>query len=267
VVERRPYRALVGAKVRAEWSYRTSFFTFLTAQATVTFLDCVAILVIFGRVPTIGGWDRGEVLVLYVATVLAFGLSDVLIAPVESTARYVLDGGFDRLLVRPLRILPQLLAAEFALRRFGRFVQASLVLSIGVATGAIVFPGAGRAAFLVPAVVGAAVSFGAISVLANSVAFWVPNGKEIANTVTYGGEAIAERPTHVYPRWLQRAALYVVPVGAVVYLPGIFVTDAPNPLGVPVWVQVTSPLLGVPLCGLAAFAWRAGLRRYEGAGS
>jgi ABC-2 type transport system permease protein len=261
------YRRLVGARVRSELQYRTSFVASVLAQSILTFLDCVVILALFTRVPALGGWDRGQVLVLYASSVLSFGLADVLVAPVEQTALYVRLGTFDRLLIRPVSVLGQILGYEFALRRIGRLVQSGIVLAVTIATGTVDLPSTLRALFLVPAVLGGGATFAGLFVMVNTLSFWFPNSKEVGNAFTYGGETVAHYPTHIFRPWLRNAALFVVPVGVVSYVPGIFVLDAPNPLGIPVWLQLLSPLVFVPVGAVAAFVWRIGLRRYESTGS
>ena len=261
------YRRLLGARVRSELKYRTSFLTSVLAQALVTFADCVVILALFGRVPSLGGWDRGEVLVLYACSVMSFGLADAVVSPIEQTATYVREGTFDRLLVRPASVLGQILGDEFRLRDTGRLVQASLVLAVTLASGAAVVPSVPRGLFLVPTVLCGAITFGGLFVAVNTVAFWFPGSKEVGNAFTYGGETVAHYPTHMFQPWFRRFVFFVVPVGVVTYMPGIFVLDAPNPLGIPVWVQILSPLVFVPVCGVAALVWRLGLRRYESTGS
>ena len=261
------YRRLARARVRSELKYRTSFASSMLAQALVTFADCVVILALFGRVDTLGGWDRGQVLVLYSCSVLSFGLADAIVSPIEQTAVYVREGTFDRLLVRPASVLGQMLGGEFRLRDIGRILQASVVLAVTLATGTAVLPSVPRALFLVPTVVGGAVTFGALFVVVNTLPFWFPGSREAGNAFTYGGETVAHYPTHMFQPWFRRIALYVVPVGVLSYVPGIFVLDAPNPLGIPEWLQLLSPLVFLPVCAAAAFAWRRGLRRYESTGS
>lgn len=78
---------------------------------------------------------------------------------------------------------------------------------------------------------------------------------------------MAQYPTHAFTGWLRRAALFVVPVGAVSYLPALHVVRAPNPLAVPGWAMAAAPLVCVPAWGVAALAWRAGVHHYEGTGS
>jgi ABC-2 type transport system permease protein len=261
------YRRLVGARVRSQLRYRTSFITSVLAQALVTFADCIVILALFGRVPALGGWDRGQVLVLYAISVLAFGFADAVASPVEQTAIYVRDGTFDQLLVRPASVLGQLLGDEFSLRDTGRTVQASMVLAVTLATGEAVLPSVPRALFLVPTVLCGAITFGALFVMVNTLSFWFPGSREVGNAFTYGGETVAHYPTHMFQPWFRRFVFFVVPVGVVCYVPGIFILDAPNPLGIPEWLQLLSPLVFVPVCAAAALVWRLGLHRYESTGS
>src|SRR5690606_13067525 len=85
----RAYRYLVGARIRSDWQYRTSFFLFTLAQAVVTALDLAVLLVIFDLVPALGGWSVHEVLVLYGFTISAFGLADMVASQVETVARHI----------------------------------------------------------------------------------------------------------------------------------------------------------------------------------
>lgn len=260
------YRRLVGARVRSELQYRTSFAAFLVAQAVVTFLDCVAILAIFSAVPSLGGWSRTQVLWLYGTSVASFGLTDLAAAPVEYIARYVRSGDFDGLLTRPVSVLTQLLGHEFALRRAGRCLQSAVVLTALLLGGVTDWTWT-RAAVAAWGVLGAALAFAGLFLLTSSFAFWSPRSEEVANAFTYGGEYTAQYPTHVFGDWVRGFAFGVVPSGASVYLPAIYVLDAPNPLDVPVWLQIAAPAIFVPIIGAAALAWRAGIGHYESTGS
>src|SRR5206468_1999840 len=100
------------------------------AQFGVSFVDFLAVLVIFGQVPALAGWSVEQVAFLYGVSGTAFGLADVFISEVEVLPRRIRLGTFDRLLTRPLGALVQLFAEEFALRRVGKLLQALVVLAI-----------------------------------------------------------------------------------------------------------------------------------------
>lgn len=262
----RAFRLLAGARVRAELQYRASFASFVVAQAVVTSLDAVVILVFFQNVNDMGGWTRSEVLYLYAVSTVALGIADFLLGSIEYLPQHVRTGTLDRLLLRPVGVLAQLLAEEFALRRIGRIVQSSIVLVLAIATLDASWTVA-RVAVAIAGLAGAVLTFCALFVLTSSISFWSPNTQEFANAFTYGGATVGEFPTHVFPQWIRWFFIGVVPAGGAVYLPAVFALDAPNPMGVPQWAQVASPLVCVPVLLAAAGVWRLGLRRYESTGS
>ncbi len=265
--EFRLFARFVRARVRGELQYRAAFVSFVVAQTIVTFLDCVALLAIFSQVNTLGGWNRGEVLFIYAASVLSFGLADLTFGAVEYAAVTVLDGSFDGLLIRPMGVLTQLLGQFFALRRIGRIVQATIVMGAVFATGGVSIATPGRWLFAGTAIVGGALTFSAIFVITNVIGFFIPGAREVANAFTYGGSTVASYPTHIFDSWLRRFMLWVLPAGFISYVPAIYILNAPNPMRLPRWLQLTSPLAFVPFGLVAAVAWRAGVRHYESTGS
>jgi len=262
----RAFRLLARARVRSELQYRTSFVSFTVAQAVVTSLDAVAILVFFENVHDLGGWTRSQVLYLYAVSTVALGVADFALGSIEYLPQHVRAGTLDRLLLRPVGVLAQLLAEEFSMRRLGRIAQASVVLVIALVTVDVSWTFAGAVVALA-GMVGAVLTFGGLFVLTSSISFWSPNTQEFANAFTYGGATVGEFPTHLFPRWMRWFFIGVIPAGGVVYLPAMYALHAPNPLGVPVWAQVLAPLVCAPVLLAAAATWRLGLRHYESTGS
>ena len=90
------YRRLIGARVRADLTYRFSFALRVLSAMLVTALDYVAIWALVSKVDTIGGWDRWQVTYLYGASSVAFRAADAFIGgPVERCSQYVRVGTFD----------------------------------------------------------------------------------------------------------------------------------------------------------------------------
>lgn len=264
---RRRYRALVVAGVRAEVSYRTSFVTMLVSNAIVTGLDLASVLALFHRVDAIGGWSVRQVLVLYALSAVGFSLADGLIGSVDKSSEYVRTGTFDRLLLRPMSTLGQLLVERFEVRRFGRVVLPLVVFFVVVTTDHVVRWNAVKVLLVPVVVVSSATMAGALFVATSSIAFWLVNSQEMSNAFTYGGAFASQYPTHIFGTWLRQMMLFVVPVGAVNYLPALYLLDAPNPLGIARWVQLVGPLASLPIVAIAMIAWRSANRHYQSTGS
>jgi ABC-2 type transport system permease protein len=59
---------------------------------------------------------------------------------------------------------------------------------------------------------------------------------------------------------------YLIPMGFVVYFPALYVLDKPDPLGLPRFLQFSSPVIAVAAALVAGAMWRFAVRHYRSAG-
>lgn len=260
------YWVLAWARVRADWQYRTSFVLFSATQFFITFLDFVLIAVVFNRVERLAGWSLAEVAFLYGLSGVAFFVSDVFISQVERVAMYVRSGRLDALLVRPLGPLFQLSTEEFALRRFGKLLQATIVLGAAIAALDLHWTPA-RVAVLCMSLASGTVIFSAIWVGGVALTFWSVEAQEVVNSFTYGGNYATQYPLAVFAPWLRRMLTFVVPAAFVSYYPALYVLGRDDTLGLPSWVRFLSPVAAAASFVVARLLWRAGIRHYRSTGS
>lgn len=260
------YRRIVGSRLRGQLAYRTSFWLDLTAQAFGQTIELFAILVVFTQVATLGGFPAGEVVLIFGLAACAFGLADLCVGQVERLPDYIRSGELDVLLLRPLGTLPQLLSADVALKRVGRVVVGLAVYGWSLTRLELPWT-ALRVLVAVTAPLAGAVVLGALWVAANSVSFWVVDGREVANAVTYGSSFTTSYPITVYGPWLRRLMCYAVPGAFVAYFPALALLDRPDPLGLPSALRYAAPLVALLAVLGAASVWRLGIRHYQGTGS
>ena len=260
------YRVLIGARIRSDWQYRTSFFLFLVGQFLISFLDFVAVALIFGQIPRLAGWSLAEVAFLYGVSNTAFNVCDVFVSQVELVPARIKAGTFDQLLIRPLGTLLQLCADEFALRRLGKLLQGLLVLSWAVANVDVAWTIESVAMTVVMLASGVAI-FGSIWVLGGALSFWLLDGREVINSFTYGGNFMSQYPLGVYSAWLRRLLAFVIPTAFVAYYPALYVLGRDDLLGMPSATRFLSPAIGAAMVAGAAVAWRGAVRHYQSTGS
>ena len=259
------WRKLVGARVRADWQYRTSFVLFTIAQFLSELLGIVMILVLFANVDRLAGWTVAEVAFLYGTSSLAFALADVFVSEVEFVSIHIRRGTFDRFLLRPVGPLLLLCCHEFAFRRGGKILQAILVLGIALVRVDVDWD-LWRAAMVVQMVLVGFVIFGAIWVIASSLAFWVVEMREVANAFTYGGRVVTGYPMEIFTGWLRRVAT-VVPLAFISYQPALWVLGRTDPHGSPAWFRFAGPLVAAAAVLVARAVWHSGIRHYRSTGS
>jgi len=259
------YARLSIARIREQLQYRTSFALQTLGMFVISFLDFAAILVLFANVPQLGGWSVSEVALLYALSSLAFSLTDLVIGHLDLLPQMVRAGTFDLILVRPRGTLFQLVTQDFQLRRVGKIAQSIAILAYALATVRVDWT-LERAALLVVIVPAGALIFGSIWVAAICIVFWTIDANEAANAVTYGGSFFAQYPINIYDRWLRRFLAYVVPTAFVAYFPALFILGKPDPLGLPAWLEVSTPLVALMAAAVTALIWRAAVRHYQSAG-
>ncbi len=260
------YRSLVAASIRSQLAYPTSFALQCLAQALVQLEDVVVVLVLFSRISEMGGFSLREVLLIYSLAGISFGLSDMLVGSLDNLARLVRTGTLDALLLRPLPAIIQICLSEFALRRLGRIGTSLAVLSYVLAISNISWTPLRIVVLLITPLTGLGL-FGAIWVAATATTFWLVEGQELPNAVTYGSSMFTSYPVSVFSGWLLRLMAFVVPGAFVAYYPALAILGKPDPLGLHLVLPYCAPVVAVLAAGVAAVIWRAGLRHYVGTGS
>jgi ABC-2 type transport system permease protein len=260
------YRSIVASRLRSQLAYRTSFWLDLIAQAFGQTIELLAILVVFTQVSTLGGFTADEVVLIFGLASCAFGLADLCVGQVERLPEYIRTGEFDVMLLRPLGTLPQLLSADVALKRVGRIAVGLAAYGWALARLDLDWIPL-RILVAVAAPLVGAVILGALWVAANAVSFWVVDGREVANAVTYGSNFTTSYPITVYGPWLRRLMCYAVPGAFVAYFPALALLDRPDPLGLPEAMRYTAPLVAALAVLGAGAIWRLGVRHYQGTGS
>jgi ABC-2 type transport system permease protein len=260
------YWRLVAAQMRSQLQYRVSFALDITGTFLLSFVDFLAVLVIFHNIPRLGGWSVHEVAFLYATSSIAFSLCDLAIGHLDLFPRRIRDGTFDVLLLRPRGTLFQVLAGEVTLRRIGRVGQGVIVLVYALG-GLHVAWDPGRVAMLAVMLVTGFVIYAAVWVTGSCLAFWTTEGGEFTNAFTYGGNFLTQYPINIYSEWARRFLAYVVPMAFVSYFPALYVLGKPDPLGLPSFLRFVSPIIALAACVVAGSAWRFAVRHYRTTGS
>ncbi|MGN6599977.1 MAG: ABC transporter permease [Actinomycetes bacterium] len=260
------YRALLGSRLAAQVSYRASFVTDVASQVWLGAVDLAEILVIFTQVRALGGLDVQAALVVYALATVGFSLADALVGHLDDLPVYVRSGRLDVLLLRPLPLLAQVVLEDLSLRRLGRALTALVVLAV-VLTRAPVDWTLPHVALLVLSPLVGCVVFSAIFVAGSSIAFWVVEGREFSNAFTYCCHYVAEFPLGALAVPLRRFFTFVVPAAFTAYLPAVAILDLPEPTGLSPALVWLAPAVAAAAWLVALLVWRAGVRRYTGAGS
>jgi ABC-2 type transport system permease protein len=260
------YPKLIGAKIRSQLVYRASFAVDFLSQVLAQSYELIVILVLFSQVNALGGFTKNEVLLMYAFAGTAFGVADLFAGQLDNLPTYIRTGTFDVLLMRPLGTLPQIMVSDIRLRRIGRITGALAVMAYALSHVAVDWTPTKIVLTILTPMAGAVI-YSAVWVVACSICFWIVEGREFANAVTYGSNAFTSYPINVYSAPLRWVMAFIVPGAFVAYYPSLTLLGKEDPLGLPGWVGWTSPLVAALAATVAGLVWRFAVRHYRGTGS
>ncbi|GAB3948713.1 ABC transporter permease [Kribbella albertanoniae] len=220
-----------------------------------------AVLIVFTRTDTVGGWSKAEFLVLIGTYELITGLRSAFIDPNLSwfPDNGIRNGKLDSYLLQPA---PSLFLASLSLSSPLALIGCALgasVLGWGISAAAEKPSLYGVLSWLLLMGAGLVVTW-ALSVLLACLAFWAP--KLQLDVFYHSAWQLGRYPTDVFARPIRFALTYVFPLALIAAVPSAALLNGAGLAQLTGWL-----LIALVAAGLAQLAWRAGLRRYTGATS
>ena len=262
----RRHAALLGAYftqyAKVRMSYRADFFISLATSMAATIFSLAFVYVLFQRIQGLSQWSKHEIFFLYGFSLIPFGLFNVLSLNLyEFGNTYIIEGKFDRVLLRPISSLFQVLFETFrieslhevvagfvivvwASRELGhhwRLLDIALLAFFGLCGGIIYI-----SVFLLLSTV----SFLFEDRIGVHPPFW--------NLLAFG-----RYPLSIYSGYIQFLLSWIIPFGFATFYPSArllgraeFRSYAP-----------LIPLVAAAILAVALASWRLGTRRYSSTGS
>lgn len=262
----RLYGRYASISLRSQLEYRASFVMQACGQFLVTGLEFIGIWALFSRFGRIRGWTLEEIALFYGMISISFALADALARGFDLFGGIVKHGDFDRLLLRPRSTVLQLFGHELTLRRVGRLLQGTAVLTFAIVTLDVDWS-PGRVALLILTIACGVCTFVGLIILQATSAFWTTESLEVWNAFTYGGVTMSQYPAEIYRPWFRRFFTFVIPLACINYFPGVAILGRSDPLGTSLAFQRVAPLAGPLFLLIALQVWKIGVRHYRSTGS
>lgn len=218
------------------------------------------------RFENIAGWSFGELAFLYGLSLLSHALIVIFFIQTWSIEDFVIRGGFDRLLVRPINVLFHFIVSGINL--IGVIDLIPAVMIFFYACSLIHFEWSYlRSMELAAILLGATLIRAGIYLTLGSAAFWTKKSRPLV----VGGMITMERatsyPQTIFPYLIQVALTFILPIGFITFYPSAGFLGKPQPF---IYIQhawAWTLVVGLLVSGCACIFFRMGLRRYESSGS
>lgn len=262
------YRRLLGAQMRSQMQYRSSFLFDLFGTGLIVAVEFASIALVMQKVGGIQGWTLPEVALLYGIAEVAFGCMDMVFAGFDPPVfgQQVRRGTFDQLLLRPINITIQVMGLELTLRRMGKIIIGLGILIFALQANEIAWTPE-KVVYLPIVIFSVFLFFGALFIFGATTTFWVIDAIEAMNILTYGSNQTISYPMSIYPEWLRRFFTFIVPAIFLTYYPALYFLDRPELADAPALAPFLAPVVGVGFLFVALRFWRFGIQHYQSTGS
>jgi len=262
----RPFRliaAFMRASFQEESAYRANFFISLLTSLLNLATGVLGIVVLFGQIDTVQGWNLASTLALLGVYLTVSALRQLFIGPsldaLSGMDGEIWTGAFDFTVLRPVDT--QFMAS---FRKWRWFASIDLLLGLGVLVTAVVQLGVTLSlgqvlAFLLTLFSGMLILYAILLVFA-ALIFWSPG--VLFTWVFDGIFQLGRYPLGMYPGWLKLILTWVVPVGVITTIPAQALLGSLTLPGL-----LTSLGLALILVTAASILFRVGLKRYASASS
>lgn len=205
--------ALLKIRTASRLEYRADLLVGFIADLAMSGLGIILIFALFSHVETIAGWDRGASLWLWGMAECTSGVAQCLFNGVMVANRdYLISGGLDRLLLRPVNPLIQLITERISFIGFSNIVIGFLMMILGQIEHPILLS---SMLFLPFLVVGGVTLMGGMLIAMSALGFIAHH------TGTFSGllmqsVSFSRYPLTIFPTPLR---IILLPVGLLAYLP------------------------------------------------
>ncbi len=238
---------------------RADFFLYVFCDVVVQAMGIAFFAVVFARIPALGGWSLPQALLLYGFSELGYGLFGLSFSGMQGLFDLLRSGRFDELLLRPVDPMAQCFAR--GLNDCGGLVTGALLMGASWAQGAPL-PSVGGALLFLPALACIACLHALLHALIAGASFFLAGASGPLLALLSALRPYARYPASIFPRAVQLAFTLGVPLLFMGYYPAALLQGRPEG-----WPALLLPGVLLALYALVRLVWRAGLRRYQGAGN
>lgn len=258
--------AINAVNVRARMEYRADFAILVFYGVIFQVVALAFVWIVVSRFHGIQSWSLHEILFIVGIRLIAHGLWEPIFDNLPWVTEMVRDAWFDRILIRPMNSLLQVLTHTLLANGFGDLLLGCAVFWIGQ-RGIGIHWSPISISFLALVIAGGILLEAAFYLAIASLSFWVVRTQALAWWADDAINTFGNYPISVFPLGARFVFTFVFPTAFLSFFPATAIlgrsSDAPF-----------SPALayGAPLIGLGFFVtayrvWNMGLRHHQSTGT
>lgn len=263
------YSYKIGLKRDMEYfSYQICWFIMIPLSS---FSGYYVLKLITDQNGNINGWSLGQIAFLYGLSLFSHGFQDLFFIQTRHIDEYVINGEFDRALLRPMDVFIQFLTANINICGVCSLIPAVVLFAYGCQMLNFEWSLVNAVSVFMIIVGGTLISF-AIYSITGCIAFWTKKSSFLTALNLTIIDKMTSYPMTIYPAVFRGIFTFIIPVGFITFYPvcGLFQLDTGihYRLPIPIELPVLSFVVGILCFFIARWFFHFALKhKYESTGS
>jgi ABC-2 type transport system permease protein len=256
------YGMFLSQHLKAVMHSRADFFIGFLAFFLIQFGGIAFIALIFRQIPDLLGWTFYDLLFIYGFANIPRGIDHMFTDYLWLLAgNVIVNGEFDRYLLRPMHPLFQIIAQRFQPDGVGEVIIGVILVVYASVKGGIEFSPFKIMMFIV-FILFSTLIYTSIKLILASLAFWLKRSQSIL-FMFYSMSDFAKYPLEIYHKFIRSFITYIVPFALTAYVPASYF------LGAAELAPTLALVIGI---GILAFTFgyylfNKGMKQYESVGN
>jgi ABC-2 type transport system permease protein len=258
--------AMVSINLRSRMEYRVDFAIWILFGVVYHVAALAFVWVVVAQFHGLGDWSLEQVLFLIGLRLVAHAVFETIFGNLDVVGEMVRTGTFDRMLIRPISPLLQVLLAEFRVNGLGDFV-------IGLAIFLLVQPALHVAwtplafGYLLLVIVGSVLLEAGIFLTIASVTFWIIHSESL---VWWAGDLVntfGNYPLSIFPQGARYLFTFVFPIAFLAFFPAAVFLGRADDVPFTALFAYGAPLIGLAVFAVGRIVWQVGLSHHQSTGT
>ncbi|MGG0646529.1 ABC-2 family transporter protein [Bacillus mycoides] len=238
---------------------------FLIGSASIIMQQLIAIFflqIIFNHIEKLNGWNFYEMLFIYALAYLGRSIHHIFFDNLWTLGwGYIRTGDFDRLLLRPVNPLFQLVSERVQQDGLGQIIVGGIVLFISSKEIGLQF-NFSIILLLLLMIISSGIIFISINLFFISFSFWIVDSIALTSSVFQLNE-YAQYPINIYNKYITFVITWIIPYGFTAFYPASYIIKDKGFIH----IGALTPLIAIISFIIAYRFWKYGIRNYTSTGN
>ena len=265
----RLYRVLISPFFKVILQSKVDFLMGLFGFFFTQIMGILFLYLVFEQIPSLQGWTLDQLIFIYGFAQIPRGIDHLFTDNIWLVAwRMVINGDFDRYMLRPMNIFFQVISEKLQPDAIGELLVGTILIVRSLMKGIVVVDFVHILMFFVSIIAGALI-YTAVKLFFASWAFWVKISGPFLQ-VAYEMADFAKYPTQIYAKLVRFIITWIIPFAFVAYLPASYflgVGGHPGDMAGSIAVIGVEWIIALVFCVIAYALFSKGTKIYESAGN